>query len=31
VAPKTVAPKLARACSPMMRQQVPFDAAKACG
>jgi transposase len=31
VAPKTVAHTLARACSHMMRQPVPFDAAKAFG
>ena len=31
VARKTVAPKLARACYDMMRDQVPFDVAKAFG
>lgn len=31
VAHKTVAHQLAQACYPMMRQQVPFDAAKAFG
>jgi hypothetical protein len=31
VAHKTVAHKWARACYPMLQQQVPFDAAKAFG